>query len=770
MALRMVSRDTIIPFVSIQCIGEWTRDERFEDPKIEFLMFPEYEAHDDVPEDPPFKLIGKDQWEYWLPVLRGDVVFKIAMSYREATTNYDIPSFKITMYDDSGQVMAHFSDPMTREQKEELRRQRRGDEIPPPRFDTYCTFDKDDQSVRFTAPKDLFHLGEYTTFSFDIEAKLDQWEWVEYRGENKPGRHLGTLTERKTLKISVKTHSMYDIRFFVQGHPFWNHDYELFFGFRNYYREPLTFKVGCFEEDEDDKRTDIVLRRRGGPNSEQLQYLDPGYYASFYTDSLLKKWSWYTADHDCEEFHLLGPTEKTYTYHVPLTILKIGNEDAVHYPYVPPVTQRIRILGNKIDAAKMAEWGLGTAPAAHNLFVIMGSIDAILFILEIIGYGAGAAGAVISLLFKWLEERAAEIGEESCEYVVEKCPTPYDSDYEKTTHAVSDSSISISNPDAPAYLIKLEEHLKLIRQYSQYIDRTYIRGMSAIKDNKIRAANKQSKQAREALELLNKAVSETRELLYHAEQEMTKALSILDIEELKSIQKDVAGKKIVYDEKKALREGFSADDVRNRIEQFKAFNLDLLNFDFAPWFERISKSVTSQHHEAIRQVVRIETVSSLPKQDLAIELYRDGMISLDEFYESYGDGKKQQSHLIADMKTIDDVPKSRLIDQGILTSTDLLNTCKTENEIAVVSSLCGVTPSTVSRWCSFAELMQIHGIREDEAEILFAAGIHNIKALKRSSSKSLKSRITKRKKSGKFRKPIPRDSTFRTWIRNAKKI
>lgn len=107
---------------------------------------------------------------------------------------------------------------------------------------------------------------------------------------------------------------------------------------------------------------------------------------------------------------------------------------------------------------------------------------------------------------------------------------------------------------------------------------------------------------------------------------------------------------------------------------------------------------------------------------------------------------------------------------GIRTTAKLLEAAKDPKGRKLLAERTGLSPQCLLRAANIADKMRIKGIGEEYAELLEAAGVDTVRALKYRNPVNLAKKMSEANKQRKLVRSLPSGKSIERWIEDAKKL
>ena len=128
------------------------------------------------------------------------------------------------------------------------------------------------------------------------------------------------------------------------------------------------------------------------------------------------------------------------------------------------------------------------------------------------------------------------------------------------------------------------------------------------------------------------------------------------------------------------------------------------------------------------------------------------------------------SYSIAERRAIGAFYAGKLKAVGIRSTPRLLERAGTPKGRRQLSEVTGIPAEHILRWAKLADLMRLHGVAEDYAELLTAAGADTVKELARRNAARLVARMTELNEQKNLVDLLPSQKRVARWIEEAKTL
>ncbi|MFX1510919.1 MAG: DUF4332 domain-containing protein [Promethearchaeota archaeon] len=744
--------DSEFSIAELACIASPEKE-----PLVEITTFPE----------------NKDQLTLEIDELAGDVVFHFFTKYRESTKKQDEPSFAVTVkrintIDAEGQIIASHGDDQN--PVHTLREKRVKD-----RYGHYDTLDR---VLTFNLPHSGFNAGTTTTkiIELELEATLRQWEWSEDPTTATPLEEPRTENRRVTVSLVVYSVCTVDAEVLIvpgsgegdyttmeeDGRLIflgdWKHPAKIQVTFTNNYPEEVEIALQCREEESG--RWVIPYLHLRIPPADSLPP-PPDTPFMILSEAIVKEWEFlqWSWGHEIEEIAVeVIPSliSEQFNYQLEYSLISIGNKQIPTEPRTLSLMLAIKVPLSKRNHVPLVnqnwEWAKRTKilefafTAAEVTVGLLGVAETVEALIE---------GVI--LIVEGLHERASRLYEIETKILETECPTPYDSEY-RSSYQPPIRQESTKLKLTPRVFKEFFDYIDAYQNHRRTVKITYNRYMSAKKDGNFSAAKKQKMHAIQTITAMEDTRKRIQKSVSAATESITRSLASLrekimdfDVKEVEpTIRDSVLTTKEVNDLFILLRdeteEGFVAQVTST--------------------FQGLAETVVRSGGDASRKVERMRAVDDLCREDMDIELLKDGVLSMQEFYNRRGKRAQGSNYLIAEFDALMGTEKQKLYAQGITTTHELLDACSATGGITKLSEKTGIPRQRLLKLLSIGELMRVKGVGDDEARVLHATGIKSRKQLAKAGAKDLRKKI--RASDQKIRGRTPTQKQVNRWIKEAK--
>jgi predicted flap endonuclease-1-like 5' DNA nuclease len=123
---------------------------------------------------------------------------------------------------------------------------------------------------------------------------------------------------------------------------------------------------------------------------------------------------------------------------------------------------------------------------------------------------------------------------------------------------------------------------------------------------------------------------------------------------------------------------------------------------------------------------------------------------------------------IEEIEGIGPVYAEKLGAAGIKTTEDLLAKAGSAKGRAELEAATGISGAHLLKWVNHADLMRIHGVGGQYAELLEAAGVDTVKELRHRNAENLAAKLAEVNEQKKLTGNVPSVSMVAKWIEEAK--
>jgi hypothetical protein len=128
------------------------------------------------------------------------------------------------------------------------------------------------------------------------------------------------------------------------------------------------------------------------------------------------------------------------------------------------------------------------------------------------------------------------------------------------------------------------------------------------------------------------------------------------------------------------------------------------------------------------------------------------------------------SYSIADVGAVGAFYRGKLKAVGIRSTTKLLERTGTARLRKQLAEATGIPVEKITYWAHIADLMRIHGVAADYAELLAAAGAGTIRELRRRSAENTVARMAAVNARKRYVELLPSKSRVARWIKEAQSL
>lgn len=119
---------------------------------------------------------------------------------------------------------------------------------------------------------------------------------------------------------------------------------------------------------------------------------------------------------------------------------------------------------------------------------------------------------------------------------------------------------------------------------------------------------------------------------------------------------------------------------------------------------------------------------------------------------------------------VGEVFAARLREAGINSDTELLARASTRRERALLADMTGLTERQILEWVNHADLMRIHGVGPEYADLLEDAGVDTVPELAHRNPVNLYQTIVKVATNKKLVRRLPSEGMVVDWVAEATKL
>lgn len=128
------------------------------------------------------------------------------------------------------------------------------------------------------------------------------------------------------------------------------------------------------------------------------------------------------------------------------------------------------------------------------------------------------------------------------------------------------------------------------------------------------------------------------------------------------------------------------------------------------------------------------------------------------------------SYKIEEIEGIGGSYAEKLKASGIVTTDDLLTRCSTPAGRKKLHEETGISPKHIMTWTNHADLMRIHGVASQFAELLEAAGVDTVKELSHRKAANLTAALESTNEKRRLCGRVPSESEVQRMIDQAKEM
>lgn len=128
------------------------------------------------------------------------------------------------------------------------------------------------------------------------------------------------------------------------------------------------------------------------------------------------------------------------------------------------------------------------------------------------------------------------------------------------------------------------------------------------------------------------------------------------------------------------------------------------------------------------------------------------------------------NYSISDIDGVSLVVAERLRAQRIRTTAKLLEAAKNPKGRKLLAEKIGLEPAKILKLTNMADLMRIKGVGEEHTELLEAAGVDTVRALKFRNPRNLAKAMAEANKTRRLVRAVPSEQMIVKWITQAKSL
>jgi hypothetical protein len=128
------------------------------------------------------------------------------------------------------------------------------------------------------------------------------------------------------------------------------------------------------------------------------------------------------------------------------------------------------------------------------------------------------------------------------------------------------------------------------------------------------------------------------------------------------------------------------------------------------------------------------------------------------------------SYPLTDIEGIDEEIAALLKSAGIRSSEALLEAARTARGRKALAAKTGLSEQQLLRWVKMADCMRVRGVSREYAELLQAAGVDSVKALRYRNPRNLVEAMAKANKARKCVNLLPSEKVVVRWIGHARTL
>lgn len=125
---------------------------------------------------------------------------------------------------------------------------------------------------------------------------------------------------------------------------------------------------------------------------------------------------------------------------------------------------------------------------------------------------------------------------------------------------------------------------------------------------------------------------------------------------------------------------------------------------------------------------------------------------------------------LSDIEGIGEVYQQKLLDAGINSVEQLLETCAEKKARTTLAEPTGISDKLILAWVNKADLCRISGVSTQYADLLEQAGVDSVAELAQRRADNLAAKMTETNEQKKLVKKLPTESQVESWIAQAKEL
>ena len=128
------------------------------------------------------------------------------------------------------------------------------------------------------------------------------------------------------------------------------------------------------------------------------------------------------------------------------------------------------------------------------------------------------------------------------------------------------------------------------------------------------------------------------------------------------------------------------------------------------------------------------------------------------------------SYSIQDIEGIEPKSAMKLKNLGIRTTNKLLQRAWNPKGRKAIAAETGIEERTILKWTNMSDLMRVRGVAEEYSELLCAAGVDTVKALRNRNPKNLAEKLASVNSKHSIVQLVPSEKAVVRWIEHAKSL
>lgn len=126
------------------------------------------------------------------------------------------------------------------------------------------------------------------------------------------------------------------------------------------------------------------------------------------------------------------------------------------------------------------------------------------------------------------------------------------------------------------------------------------------------------------------------------------------------------------------------------------------------------------------------------------------------------------SYKIEDIEGVGEVYAAKLVAAGVGDTEALLEKAASRKGREALESATGISGKLILKWVNHSDLMRIHGVAGQYAELLEEAGVDTVKELRNRNAANLAAKLAEANEKRKLTGNVPSESMVAKWIEEAK--